>query len=166
MTIGDTIYVRAFELDGAPRRWWQTTVESVSANGLCTQSFAGNQVSGAKGGWISEVKIRAHYWFDRPYNLLEVYNPENGGWVEIYVHIASPAQIVGGELHYTDYELDVVRYPGTEPFVADEDEFLEAVEQYDLSAQFQQVCYEAVETVMHLIRHWVPAAAPVPLNMK
>ena len=75
---------------------------------------------------------------------------------EIYVHIASPAEVVNGAMHYIDYELDVVRRAGEEPMVLDEDEFEQAVAMLGLPAKFRTSCYRAVEEVTVLIRTWIP----------
>ena len=103
--------------------------------------------------------IRAFYWFDRPCNVLELYD-NAGALSEVYVHIASPAQIVNGELHYTDYELDVVRRVGEEPIVLDEDEFNLAVAAHGLTSEFRSECFRTVDEVMALIRTWVPRGIP------
>jgi predicted RNA-binding protein associated with RNAse of E/G family len=68
--------------------------------------------------WVQQYAIRAVYWFDRPYNLLEVFAPD-GALVELYMHIASPARLAGGVLEYTDHELDVVLSPGEAPRVVE-----------------------------------------------
>ena len=124
-----------------------------------TFSPRGNTVGGPKGGWASQADIRACYWFDRPYNLLELYDAA-GALSEIYVHVASPAQIVNGELHYTDYELDVIRRAGEGPIVVDEDEFEQAVASHGLTSEFRLACYRAVDEVKALIGTWVPSGPP------
>lgn len=82
--------------------------------------------------------IRAYYWFDRPYNLLEVYRP-HGELEEIYVHVASPMVVKNGEILYTDYELDVVKPAGDVATIVDEDEFVEATARYGYSAELQSL---------------------------
>ena len=155
MRAGDAINVTVFNLDGTRRRWWRSTIEAVDSRGLRTFSRRGNPVGGPKGGWASQADIRAFYWFDRPYNLLECYGAA-GALSEIYVHIASPAQIVDGELHYTDYELDVARRTGEQPIVLDEDEFDQAVAEHCLTREFRATCDHAIEEATALIRSWIP----------
>ena len=99
------------------------------------------------------------YWFDRPYNLLESYDAD-GALAEIYVHIASPAQVVDGELHYTDYELDVARRSGERPLVLDEDEFEHTVTALGLTPEFRAACYRTIEEVTALIERWVARGLP------
>ena len=159
MKVGEAITVVAFNLDGTRRRWWTSVIIAVDSRSVHTFSRAGNPVAGPKGGWASQADIRACYWFERPYNLLELYDPA-GTLTEIYVHIASPPQIVNGELHYTDHELDVLRRHGDEPVIADEDEFEQAGAAYDLTPEFQASCYRTVEEVTALIRTWVPLGLP------
>ena len=112
MRTGDAVNVVVFSLDGTRRRWWTSTIESVDSRCVRTFSRLGNPVGGPKGGWASQADIRAFYWFDRHYNLLESYDAA-GTLSEIYVHIASPAKIINGAMHYIDYELDVVRRAGS-----------------------------------------------------
>ena len=155
MRAGDAINVAVFNLDGSRRRWWTSVIEAVDNHGLRTFSRRGNRVGDQKGGWVSQADIRAFYWFDRPYNLLECYGAACA-LSEIYVHIASPAQIVDGELHYTDYELDVVRRAGEEPMVLDEDEFEQAVAAHNLTPEFRATCHRTIEEVRALIQAWGP----------
>ena len=159
MRAGDAVNVVVFSLDGTRRRWWTSAIETVDSRCVRTLSRLGNPVAGPKGGWASMADIRAFYWFDRPYNVLELYDSA-GALSEVYVHIASPAQIVNGELHYTDYELDVVRRVGEEPIVLDEDEFNLAVAAHGLTSEFRSECFRTVDEVMALIRTWVPRGIP------
>ena len=159
MRVGDAITIVVFNLDGTRRRWWTSVVAALGGDSVHTFSRAGNPVAGPKGGWASQQHIRACYWFDRPYNLLELYDAA-GALTEIYVHIASPAQIVNGELHYTDYELDVIRRAGEEPIVADEDEFEQAVAAHGLTPEFRAACYRTIEEVTALIDGWTPRGLP------
>ena len=155
MRAGDAVNVVVFSLDGTRRRWWTSTIEAVDSRCVRTFSRLGNPVGGPKGGWASQADIRAFYWFDRHYNLLESYDAA-GTLSEIYVHIASPAKIINGAMHYIDYELDVVRRAGEAPTVLDEDEFEQAVAMLGLPAKFRASCYRAVEEVIVLIRTWIP----------
>ena len=93
------------------------------------------------------------------YNLLELYDA-GGALSEIYVHIASPAQVVHGELHYTDYELDVACRTGERPIVLDEDEFEQVVTALGLTSEFRAACYRTIDEVTALIEGWVPRGIP------
>ena len=159
MRVGDAITIVVFNLDGTRRRWWTSVVAALGGDSVHTFSRAGNPVAGPKGGWASQEHIRTCYWFDRPYNLLKLYDAA-GALTEIYVHIASPAQIVNGELHYTDYELDVIRRAGEEPIVADEDEFEQAVAAHGLTPEFRAACYRTIEEVTAPIDGWTPRGLP------
>ena len=159
MRVGDAITVVAFNLDGTRRRWWTSAVVAIDGDSVQTFSRVGNPVAGPKGGWASQADIRACYWFNRPYNLLELYDAA-GALTEIYAHIASPAQSVNGELHYTDYELDVFRRAGEEPIVDDEDEFEHAVATLGLTQEFRAACYRTIDEVTALIEGWTPRGLP------
>ena len=67
---------------------------------------------------------------------------------------------MNGELHYTDYELDVFRRAGEEPIVADEDEFEHAVATLGLTQEFRAACDRTIDEVMALIEGWTPRGLP------
>jgi protein associated with RNAse G/E len=116
-------------------------------------------VEGVDGGWTSQYAIRAYYWPDRPYNVLEVYAPD-GRLVEIYVNISSPAVIGHSRVSFTDYELDVSRRPPDTARLEDEDEFREAASRYDYSDAFQKTCYRLAGEAIKLANNWVALGLP------
>jgi protein associated with RNAse G/E len=145
--------------DGTAYRWWPTTVESASDQALVTLSQPGKLVHGPAGSSVATYYIRATYWYDRAYNLFEVYRAD-GHLLEVYVNIASPARIDGHTLIFTDHELDIVLKPGHPPVVVDEDEFADAAERYGYTAEFQAACYTAVAEVLTFIENWQPGGIP------
>lgn len=153
MKPGTDIWVRAFKSDGHCYRWWDATIESVDARCVVTFSPPGGWVHQPDRRWQRDVHIRAYYWFERPYILLELYTPRET-LVELYAHINSPPRWVDGELHYTDYELDVAWRPGQEPRIIDEDEFEEAIHRYGYSPAFQTACYRHAHEALELVRGW------------
>lgn len=159
---GDLITVRALKADGHTYRWWTSWVEAIDKERIVTVSPMGHFVGGPKGGWISRFDIRTVYWFERPYNLVEVYLPD-GSLKQVYVHIASPACLEHGELCYTDHELDVVWRPGHRPRVVDEQEFCAAASEYGYSPEFQKVCRRAVGQALQLVRGWTVSGPPCDL---
>ena len=126
MKPGDPITVVAFSMDGSRRRWWRSVIEALDDRCLRTLHPGGTTFHGPKGGWATAHHVRTYYWFERCYNLLELYDAA-GALAQIYVNIASPARIVAGDLHDTDYELDVFRRPGEAPIIDDQEEFEQAV---------------------------------------
>lgn len=156
---GEVIQIRALKADGQPYRWWPGRVESVESDRIVTVSRAGHAVEGPKGGWESRFDLRAVYWFERPYNLVEVYLAD-GRLKQIYIHIASPAVLSGRVLTYTDHELDVVWRPGRKPRVLDEGEFCTAATEYGYSPEFQKSCRKAVTAALKLVRRWQPVGPP------
>ena len=130
-------------------------IKAIDSESVCTFSPIGTTIPGPNGGWDTTENIRTFYWFDRSYNLLEMYDA-HGTLLQLYAHIASPVQIVEGELHYTDYELDVVCHSGQVPFIDDEHEFEQAVAKYNLTPEFRAACYQTVDEVIELIHEWVP----------
>ena len=154
-TVGDHIRVVVSNMDGSPRRSWTAEIEAIDAQCVRTITRIGNPVGGPKGGWSDKSNSRAFYWFSRPYNLVEMYNG-SGALTQLYVHIASPARLVDGELRYTDYELDVVRRRGRAPFTIDADEFEQALTGHRAAAGLRNLCYRAVDEVTRLLWSWDP----------
>ena len=155
MQAGDRVQVRVLRADGALYRSWQATVEQVTLTALVVFKAVGTLVEGPAGGWESEYAVRTCYWFDRPYNLAEVYTPD-GRLLELYANIAGPPQVEDGCLSYVDHELDVVCEPGQPPYVVDQDEFAEAAVRYAYSAAFQAECWRAVEAARAAELAWRP----------
>ncbi len=67
-------------------------------------------------GWSVEF-FSLRQWFTISVDLLE------GQLPQYYCNIAEPAQIAGATLSFVDLDLDLVRRPGKEWEVLDEDEF-------------------------------------------
>lgn len=157
----DIITVRSFHSDGRWYRAWETPCIFQSDAGLVTLGGPRTLVHKADGTSYHDMyRIRAVYWFDRPYNLLEVFD-ESGNLVELYVHIASPARIVGKELHFTDYELDVVLPVGGSATIVDQDEFTLASDRYGYSPDFIASCEVACRRALALLDRWVIDAPPI-----
>ncbi|MDP9311028.1 MAG: DUF402 domain-containing protein [Chloroflexota bacterium] len=150
---GDIVTIQSFRADGTCYRSWQATIEQRNADQIITMTPAKTHVEGIGGGWVQQYHIRAFYWLDRPYNLLEVYRGD-GTLEEVYIHIASPVRLQQGIIAYTDHELDVVMRPGEAPRVVDEDEFTQAVVTYKYSTEFQKACQDAVKEAVQLAANW------------
>lgn len=155
----DRLQVRALRADGNCYRSWTSEMVYRDDLGVVTLAAVGGLVNDRGQSWVQQYTIRTVYWFERPYNLLEVFAPD-GRLVELYVHIASPALLADGVLEYTDHELDVVQEPGGAPRVVDEEEFAEAAIRYGYSEDFQQACYVACRSAEQLLQHWVVGAPP------
>ena len=159
MKIGQSVRVRAHKADGTCYRWWHAIVEAVEANQVILITPVGHRVEGISGGWTSSYAIRAFYWSNRPYSLLEAYAPD-GRLTEIYVNISSPAEIAGAQVSFTDYELDVSRKPPQGAVIEDEDEFLEAACEYGYSKEFQEACYQVAWEAVGLANNWIARGMP------
>ena len=159
MRPGDEIEIRVFKADGSHYRSWRSTVESVATDRVVTVTPIGRDVVGPGGGWTTRWDGREIYWLDRPYNLIEVYEPD-GPVRELYSHIASPPRLEDGAVVYVDHELDVVLKPGKEPVLEDEDDFAEATARFGYSEAFRASCYEAAAMATSQIRDWRPAGNP------
>jgi protein associated with RNAse G/E len=134
-------------------------VEAVALNQVVTISPAGHRVEGLEGGWASRHTIRAFYWGDRPYSLLEAYAPD-GRLEEIYVNIGSPAEFGETGIRFTDHELDVSRRPPDAARIVDQDEFRVAAAAYGYSPAFQASCHQVAREAVALADGWVARGMP------
>lgn len=150
---GDAVCVRAFKSDGQWYRWWMTTVERVTADCIITLSPPNNDVHTPTGKGQSKLAIRSYYWFDRPYNLLEVLR-DDGTLAEVYINIGSPVVQKGTELQFVDHELDVLKRAGQPARIVDEDEFVAASLQYGYSAGFQAFCRQTAQLALEIAENW------------
>lgn len=160
MKTGDEIQACARKTDGTVYRSWQTMIESMDADLIVTISPAGSVVN-QKDGRQSKVAhhLRSYYWHAKFYNLIELFEPD-GKLVELYINIAAPPTFEDNILSFKDHELDVViNFPG-EARIIDEDEFLEAVETYHYTKEFQEQMYAAAREAVELANHWVARPAP------
>lgn len=153
LRVGDVIGVRAFKSDGQWYRRWMSTVEQVTAACIITLSPPNNATYTPTGQGQSKLAIRSYYWFDRPYNLLEVLEAD-GTLAEVYINIASPIVQKGAEIHFTDHELDVLKRRGEPARIVDEDEFAAAALQYGYSAGFQTYCHQQAQLALALAERW------------
>jgi protein associated with RNAse G/E len=160
MKAGDKIHVCACKTDGTVYRSWHTMIESVDADSIVTISPAGGMVEDrARIIYQVEHILRSYYWFDKFYNLIEVFDTQ-GNLVEIYINIASPPEFENGMMSFKDHELDVTRYPSKAAQLIDEDEFAEAAVKYQYTQEFQDRMYAVAEEVLELANTW--KARPCP----
>jgi protein associated with RNAse G/E len=160
MKIGDQIQACACKTDGTVYRSWVAIIEAVEANLIVTVAPAGSVVTHTEGRQSKiEHHLRAYYWSDKFYNLIEVFEPD-GNLAELYINIASPPEFENGILSFKDHELDVVKNFPDEARIIDEDEFLEAIGTYKYTKEFQEKMYAAANEALELANHW--EAKPFP----
>jgi protein associated with RNAse G/E len=159
MQIGERVQVRAYKSDGTCYRWWYATVEAVETDKVVVITPVGHRVEDVGGAWASGYAIRAFYWLNRWYSLLEVYAPD-GRLEEVYVNISSPVEVEDSQMRFTDYELDVSRKPPHGARIVDEEEFLEAASKYGYSKEFQRACYQAAREAIGVANRWVAKGMP------
>jgi protein associated with RNAse G/E len=158
---GDSVQVRQVHADGRVYRWWTATVESADDREIVLVWPADTvyEAPDPEGVKVALYRVRAFCWTDRPYNVVEHYD-EAGAPGPIYSDIASPIRVEGATLSYTDYELDVARYPGQPVQIEDEDEFEEAIARYGYSPEHQAFCRRALEEARAVVEAWEPRGAP------
>ena len=161
MKIGDKIQVQARKTDGTVYRSWHTMIEFVNADSIITISPAGSSVFNIKGeNYPIRHHYRSYYWFDKFYNLLEIFEP-SGELFHIYINVASPPEFKNGIMSFKDHELDVSRYVPKPAVLVDEDEFAEAAVRYQYSKEFQEKMYSAAEEALDLADNWQAKSVPI-----
>ncbi len=161
MNVGERIHVRACKTDGTVYRSWQATIESVDADSIVTIAPAGSSVFNIKGEDYPILHhYRAYYWFDKFYNLLEIFEP-SGELIHIYLNIAAPPEFENGGMSFKDHELDVSKVLPNPAELVDEDEFAEAIVKYQYSQEFQEKMYAVAREALELAERW--NARPCPL---
>jgi protein associated with RNAse G/E len=103
---------------------------------------------------------RSYYWFDKFYNLLEIFEL-SGELFHIYINVASPPEFENGIMSFKDHELDVSRYVPKPAELVDEDEFTEAAVKYQYSQEFQDKMYLAAKEALELANHWEARLVPI-----
>lgn len=162
LKIGDIIHIHACKADEMVYRSWTAMIESVTTDSIVTIAPAGSSVFNIKGEDYPIVHhYRAHYWFDKSYNLLEIFHT-GGELHHIYINIASPPTFENGIMSFKDYELDVSKVVPDAAHLVDEDEFAEAVVKYNYSQEFQEKMYAAAREALELAENW--RAQPCPFG--
>jgi protein associated with RNAse G/E len=154
--MGDILTVRVLHADGQCFRSWQSVVERISSDCVITRSAPGQTVDDLNGKWTLKDHIRAYYWLDRPYNLLEVYDAD-GAFIELYINVASVPTLDGHTLTWTDHELDISKLPGKSARIVDQDEFTAAAIKYGYSPEFQVRCHALSEALRQFAECWTLA---------
>jgi protein associated with RNAse G/E len=158
---GDVINACACKTDGTVYRSWKAAVEFLSPDVLITIAPAGSSVYNIKGeDYPSIHHYRAYYWFDKFYNLLEVFETD-GKLIHIYLNIASPPEFENGVLSFKDHELDISKVLPNPAQLVDEDEFAEAIVKYNYSKEFQEKMYAAAEEARNLAENWQAKPCPI-----
>lgn len=141
-------------------RSWHTTIETMDADSIVTVSPLGSEMCDHKRGNIHiEHTLRSYYWFNKFYNLIEVFDGQ-GILLQVYINVASPPYLEDGSLCFKDYELDVFRYPSSTAKLLDEDEFAEAVITYQYTKEFQEQMYSVANEALELANSWNAKPAP------
>ncbi len=148
MNLGDTISIKAHKADGVCYRWRDATVIELDESHIAFHMSKGTSYHDLyKGVRIAKYDCGAVYQFDKPWTRVEILD-DAGMLIRLYMDICSPPRIVNGEVHYTDYELDVERVMPHPARLVDEDEFAEAVITYGYTPKFQAQCYAAAQEVL------------------
>ena len=148
-----TLRVEVLKYDGTVSRWWETSVEGRVGSLIVTFSPPGQPVFDRRGNWATRVAIRAYYWLDRPYNLLETFRAD-GTPDELFINVASPASLRDGILTFYDYELDVVKRPGLPAAIVDEDEFEAARQRYGYPPELVAHCRAVAQQACRIAESW------------
>jgi len=161
LKLGDVIKVHARKTDGTVYRSWQAAIETLTSDMIVTIAPVGSSVFNIKGKDYPLVHhYRAYYWFDKFYNLLEVFETD-GTLIHVYLNIASPPEFKNGVMSFRDHELDVSKVLPHPAKLVDEDEFAEAIVKYNYSPEFQDKMYAAAREALELAETWNAKPCPV-----
>jgi len=157
---GDTVWVRTYNADGRPHRWWQSQVEAVEDECVVVYSAIGSPIHHNPDRFPAAIyylrhAIRSYYWPGRRHNLLEIYAAD-GRLVELYADITSPVEVGENEITFIDHELDVSQLAGQAPRIVDQDEFAAAAVAFGYSDEFMHQCYELAEALLDVLSNWQP----------
>jgi protein associated with RNAse G/E len=87
------------------------------------------------------------YHTDRWYNVLAVYDAENGDFKGWYCNITRPARFDAGHVYYEDLALDLIVLPNGDRAVLDEEQFAEL----DLPPEERRSAQEGLDELISLI---------------
>ncbi|MEW5939687.1 MAG: DUF402 domain-containing protein [Chloroflexota bacterium] len=160
MKPGDILHVRACKADGTVYRSWRSVIESVDADSIVTIAEPGQYVFDlVRGHYFNKRAMRSYYWFEKFYNLIEVFD-DDGSLVQVYLNIASPPRFENDGMSFTDHELDVWKIIPEAARIVDEDEFAEAALKYQYTEEFQQKMYSIAKEALAIADNW--QAKPIP----
>lgn len=161
LKVGDVISVQACKADGTIYRSWYATIEHIDTDVLVTVAPPNQPVFDLKRTQYFTVHpLRAYYWFEKHYNLIEVFET-TGELLEIYINVASQPEWTNGVLKFKDHELDISKYPPKPAELIDEDEFAEAVLKYNYSTEFQDKMYAIARESLEIAENWNAKPCPV-----
>ncbi len=88
------------------------------------------------------------YFFDRWYNIFEIYDRDDGSLKGWYCNVTAPARLDGGDLRYVDLALDLLVFPDGRQLVLDEDEF----QTLDIDEETRAAARQALEELQALVQ--------------
>lgn len=158
---GESVQIRGLHANGDAYRWWDATLEAVSATEISLVWPGGTRFGAPteEGRKLMRYDCRMLLWPGKPFTLVELYG-RDGLLVQVAMDIASRQRLEGHTAIYVDHELDVVKTAGKPAHVEDEDEFEEAAETYGYSAEFREQCMVDVREALAVIDSWMPRGHP------
>ncbi len=88
------------------------------------------------------------YFFDRWYNIFEMYDRDDGSLKGWYCNVTTPAELHESDIRYVDLALDLLVYPDGRQLTLDEDEF----EAEQLDQETQARARQALEALKSLVQ--------------
>jgi protein associated with RNAse G/E len=149
------IEIQAFKHDGSLHLRYSAEWLSEAPIVIQTLSPRGTAATGSKGQGEMGEDWHGHFWPDRWFNIVRYSANERhpAGW---YCNVASPANLDGTILRYTDYEIDVRVQVGEngdlEYRILDEDEFEEARIRYNYDEALVARCRAAVDQIIAMVK--------------
>jgi protein associated with RNAse G/E len=93
-----------------------------------------------------------YYWLDRWYNVFKFHEP-GGSLRNWYCNVSMPPTFADGVLDYVDLDIDILIWPGKEPIILDEEEFIENANRFSYSRDLIKNAESALEELKNIIRN-------------
>lgn len=141
MTTFSSFVIKSFKHDGHLHRMWlqnwlvpeSLMHESHLAESMMVLINSQTKIVEADGKeWVSRIPGISFFIPGQWFNVVALIE-DNG--VRYYCNVASPPYVNGNVITYIDYDLDVIRLPGGEVYVVDQEEY----ERHKLSYHYSSV---------------------------
>jgi protein associated with RNAse G/E len=149
------ITVKSFKADGTVHRYGTAKLELSNESGCVVSTKPADRIYGADGSyWELDAEVRTIFARKAPLNLLEINNLD-GTPRHLYLNVMSPFEETNTEITYVDHELDVLySFQENTTSLLDEDEFLQAAEDYSYSDEFCSLCKRSADYGFEIVKRW------------
>ena len=150
---GSEVTVNSREYDLTIRRSWTARLLENHGDLLVLVGEFDRAVDHTDLGHIAAGTISyEYYWLDRWYNVFKFHEP-GGSLRNWYCNVSMPPTFADGVLDYVDLDIDILIWPGKEPIILDEEEFIENANRFSYSPDLIKNAASALEELKNIIRN-------------